>query len=218
MSFFDDKKKLLFVAVTVFLVLALIHFLPVNIPHKMVFPVASLFLFGICLQSWPIILAALFSAVGDYFGDVDNLPFQIASFAVAQCMYIGYFLSLAWKRKKAGRKVSGIWFAVVTVFAVAVYYLCADKIVPHAPEGIIRTGFYVYGALVITMMWAALMQQDWMWGIGGVLFVLSDSIIAINSFVTPVPYEGLIIMSTYYAAQILIFTRCSIERHSLAKA
>ncbi len=210
------KRKILIAALVTFLLLVLLYFLPVEVPHKMVFPMAALFIFGFFLQSWPIIVAALFSAIGDYFGDVDNLTFQIASFAVAQCMFIIYFLVRAWKRKKSGKgQVSGIWFAVVTLFAVGAYYLCASKVIPYAPAGVVRTGFYVYGGLLVTMMWSALMQKDWMWGVGAVLFVFSDCIIAINSFVSPVPNEAEIIMGTYYAAQILIFSRAASEQNKL---
>lgn len=207
----SDKRTILNASAVTFLILALIEFLPLGIPFKMVFPMVSLFVFGFFLQSWPIIVAAFFSAVGDTFGYLDNMPPQIGAFAVAQCFYIGYFLSRGLKMKKQGG-VKGIWFAFCTLLAVGVYYICCEKVIPFAPEGVIRIGFYVYGGLVITMMWSALMQKDWMWGIGGVLFVFSDAIIAINAFVTPVPHEGFIIMSTYYAAQILIFLRCALEK------
>ena len=39
---------------------------------------------------------------------------------------------------------------------------------------------------------------------GALIFILSDSCIAINKFVTPLPQAGLIIMITYIAAQYLI--------------
>ena len=80
-------------------------------------------------------------------------------------------------------------------------------IIPFAPEGVVRTGMYVYAGLITVMMWSALMQKDWMWGIGAILFVFSDSVIAINKFVSPVPDERFLIMATYYAAQLLIFVR-----------
>ena len=37
-----------------------------------------------------------------------------------------------------------------------------------------------------------------------VLFALSDSLIAINKFVQPIPYEGVLIMGSYYLAQYMI--------------
>jgi len=40
--------------------------------------------------------------------------------------------------------------------------------------------------------------------VGAVFFMLSDSLLAINRFVTPLPLSGLWVLSTYYTAQILI--------------
>ena len=40
--------------------------------------------------------------------------------------------------------------------------------------------------------------------VGALLFILSDTTLALNKFRAPVPQRDLIIMSTYYAAQFLI--------------
>jgi uncharacterized membrane protein YhhN len=40
--------------------------------------------------------------------------------------------------------------------------------------------------------------------IGSILFVLSDSALAVNKFVRALPLEGLMVMSTYIVAQLLI--------------
>ena len=40
--------------------------------------------------------------------------------------------------------------------------------------------------------------------IGSLLFVVSDTMIAINKFLVAIPYEGLLIMITYISAQYLI--------------
>ena len=40
--------------------------------------------------------------------------------------------------------------------------------------------------------------------LGAILFAISDSLIAIRKFARPVPYQHQLIMSTYYAAQMLI--------------
>jgi uncharacterized membrane protein YhhN len=39
---------------------------------------------------------------------------------------------------------------------------------------------------------------------GSLLFVCSDTMIALNRFILPLPYEGLLVMSSYIAAQYLI--------------
>jgi uncharacterized membrane protein YhhN len=41
-------------------------------------------------------------------------------------------------------------------------------------------------------------------GVGAVLFLISDSVLAIDRFKTPVPARGFLVWSTYYAGQLLI--------------
>lgn len=205
-----DKKKLLRTLVAVFAVLAVLYFLPLGIPFKKCFPIALLFGAAFWFQSWPVIAALGFSLLGDAFGDLHQFVPQMGAFAVAHCFYIGYFLSLGLKNKRAkGKPVPGWWFALATLFSVALFYFAAKKVIPCAPAGVVRTGMYVYASLITVMMWSALMQRDWMFGLGAVLFVFSDMTIAVNRFVQPVPYEKYVIMVTYYAAQLLIFLRAT---------
>lgn len=77
-------------------------------------------------------------------------------------------------------------------------------------------------ALVISTMFAAaawkyeqIQNQPAFFFIGGsFLFVLSDSILAVNKFLRPVPFSGFLVMSTYVAAQWLII-RGAITYHTL---
>lgn len=203
-----DKKNTLWTLVAIFVVLAVLYFLPVGIPFRKCFPIALLFIASFWYAPWPIVAALGFSLLGDVMGDLHQFVPQMGAFAVAHLFYIGYFLSLGLKNKRAkGAPVKGWWFALATLFAVALFYFAAEKIIPFAPAGVVRTGMYVYAGVIIVMMWSALMQRDWMWGVGAVLFVFSDMMIAVNRFVTPVPDEKYLIMVTYYAAQLLIFLR-----------
>ena len=207
-----DKKKLLWFTVAAFVLLAILYFLPFDIPFKKSFPLAILFLLSFSLQSWAIVAAMLCSLAGDVAGDLHQFVPQMGFFALAHLFFIGYFLSLALKRKRAKEApVKGWWFALVTLFAVALFYFASEKIIPQAPEGVVRTGMYVYAGLIAVMMWCALMLRDWMWGIGAVLFVISDMILATTLFVTPLPGTKYLIMVPYYAAQLLIFFRSSME-------
>ena len=208
-----DKKKLLTGTIVAFVALSILYFLPVDLSFKKSFPLALLLAASFCLQSWPIVAAMLFSLAGDVAGDLHRFLPQMGCFAVAHVFFIGYFLSLAWKRKRAKEApVKGWWFALVTLAVVALYYQASEKVIPCAPEGAVRTGMYVYAGLLVVMMWSALMLRDWMWGLGAVLFVFSDLVLAVNRFVSPVPGERFLIMVPYYAAQLLIFTRAALER------
>lgn len=70
----------------------------------------------------------------------------------------------------------------------------------------------IYTFLLMFMVWRAvarvqLFEDLWTWTKlcscgGGILFVVSDVIIGINMFVSPIPYANMLIMVTYYAAQL----------------
>ena len=208
-----EKKKILWVTVIAFVLLAVLYFLPVRIPLKLCFPLAVLLIASFSLQSWAIIVAMLCSLAGDLSGQLHQFVPQMGFFAVAHLFFIGYFLSLGLKRKRAKEDpVKGWYFALATLLAVGLFYFAAEKIIPYAPEGVVRPGVYVYAGLIAVMMWSALMQKDWMWGVGAVLFVVSDMILAFSRFVSPVPDAGFLIMVTYYAAQLLIFVRAAMEK------
>ncbi|MDQ6597861.1 lysoplasmalogenase family protein [Bacillus salipaludis] len=54
------------------------------------------------------------------------------------------------------------------------------------------------------MCWTGFLSQN-IWAIiGSILFVLSDSILSWNLFVSEIPYSDILIMTTYYTAQFLI--------------
>ena len=75
----------------------------------------------------------------------------------------------------------------------------------------IPVGLYVAViALMAAQAWGRRMQlQDsgsLLTAVGATLFMLSDSVLAIDKFVSPLPYPGLWVMASYYAAQALIVT------------
>lgn len=69
--------------------------------------------------------------------------------------------------------------------------------------------FYI--AIILTMVWAALQTKKSTVLMGAILFLLSDSILALNMFVTDIQYSTLLIMATYYSAQFM-FT-ISVPKH-----
>lgn len=88
-------------------------------------------------------------------------------------------------------------------------------------EGILIVGVPVYCTLLITMVWrsnarvSASNLPRLLCGIGGVVFMISDGIIAFDKFYNPIPNAKYLIMSTYYFAQLGI--TLSILDHELIK-
>ncbi|XP_046642216.1 lysoplasmalogenase-like protein TMEM86A [Daphnia pulicaria] len=70
----------------------------------------------------------------------------------------------------------------------------------------------IYTALLVTMAWRAaarvrFFEDLWTWTklcscVGGFFFVISDAIIGFHMFYSPIPYGQVLIMTTYYAAQL----------------
>ncbi|HEY0742356.1 MAG TPA: lysoplasmalogenase [Chryseosolibacter sp.] len=77
--------------------------------------------------------------------------------------------------------------------------------------GSLQIPVMIYAAVITTMTLTALFrygrtsnQSFWLVFAGAVLFMISDSVLAINKFLDPISNSGLIIMATYMAAQFLI--------------
>jgi uncharacterized membrane protein YhhN len=60
-------------------------------------------------------------------------------------------------------------------------------------------------------------ESFWLVFSGAVLFMASDSILAIDKFLKPVTYGGFLIMLTYIAGQYLIVTGLIRHAHPQAK-
>lgn len=208
-----DPNKVKPAAITasvVFLACALFFFSPVKLPHKITLTLASAFIASLWLCPWQISLALLFSALGDYFGSCHIFLAQMGFFAVGHVFYVWFFVH-RWLTKvepdrKLTAKVKG-QAMVYLLLVAAILFVAFTKIVPCADAGVIRIGVCVYAVLISAMLFFALMQRSSLYALGAVLFVFSDFILAWNKFVDPIQHSGLLIMTTYYLGQYLLFIR-----------
>jgi alkylglycerol monooxygenase len=159
--------------------------------------------------------ALLFSLCGDVFlmlpGDVAlwGLPpfiLGLASFLVAHLFYIAVFRQgQAWFPNRRA-----LW-AVLAVGA-----LMYAIVWPGLGDAVLKGAVAAY-VLVISLMAAQAIGRATVHGnaaarwvaVGACVFMVSDSLIAINKFVTPVALSALWILATYYCAQILIVHNAS---------
>lgn len=141
-----------------------------------------------------LVLAALvFSWLGDAAGD--PMLLKIAFFLVAQLIYVIALLPY-WRTSVVRKPVALIPYAVVVVTLVALVAASAGELlVPVA----------VYGSCVGIMAVLATGLNRTA-GLGGALFVVSDSLLAIDNFVdgAAIPAAGVWIMVTYLLAQLLL--------------
>lgn len=193
-----------------FLAFAVLFFLPISIPHKLVFPVALLFIASIGLTPWQICAALFFSALGDWFGTCSNFLGQMGSFAIAHVFYIWFFaqryLAKVEHDKKLTNKAKG-YLAMLILCLGVLLTVVFTQIVPHVPAGILKIGVSIYAVLISVMLLGGTLQRSTLYALGAVLFVFSDFILAWNKFVEPVPYRNYLVLGSYFMAQWLLFVR-----------
>jgi alkylglycerol monooxygenase len=150
----------------------------------------------------PLLLAALACSIaGDVWLMFSGFFIQgLASFLLAHVCYIALF------------KQGTPWFPSKKALLICLAYGTAMHayLLPHLGAGLqIPVAVYV---LFIALMGAQAIGRAWLqqtassrWvAVGALLFMASDSLLAINLFVAPLTLSPLWVLSTYFAAQIMI--------------
>ena len=156
-----------------------------------------------------IIAALLFSFAGDCFLMFDYIYpsffiFGLLSFLLTHVLYIFYFLKL--KESNPSIFKTNIWLLVLVLgYGFALLYL----LFPHL--GSLTLPVIVYAIIICSMLLAALHIYNSVskttacfFVTGATLFVVSDSLLAINKFMHPFNLASFLIMLTYCAAQYFI--------------
>jgi uncharacterized membrane protein YhhN len=148
-----------------------------------------------------VLTAALgLSALGDFFLALkDQSRFFVpglSAFLAAHVAYLTAFLPHA-------SSPSGLALAAIAAALVAASILLL-RIAPNL--GRLRTPVFAYFAVIMTMVAAALSirEASWTLGTGALVFALSDSLIAVRKFWTPLPFIDEAVWITYIAAQFMI--------------
>jgi len=158
------------------------------------------------LKKW-IILALLFSWTGDvllmFESTISNFfIFGLVAFLIAHIFYILFYESII---RKEGFRKNYWWFIPVIIYYIALIYILSPDL------GDMTWPVRIYGIVICYMLIQALQAgrikdpgaATLMIG-GAVLFISSDSILAINKFYEPFEFAGIAIMLTYGIAQLLI--------------
>ena len=147
-------------------------------------------------------VSLLFSSLGDVFlglGDDRWFVFGLGSFLIAHLLYIGLFVR-HWPTPFAASLKQKLLAVGLIAFSLAMFawlwpglgdmkiavaaYLCA-----LIGMGVTATFARFSGRLIVA---------------GALLFILSDSMIAVGKFKSPVAYSHYLIWATYYIAQLCI--------------
>ena len=151
------------------------------------------------------ILALAFSVIGDILlMFVEKSPhfftFGLAAFLLTHIMYVLVFLK---KRNKAIKPI-GIIILLLVYGGILFYTInsnLAEMLIP----------VFVYMLIILTMATTAYWRKgevnlssfNWVF-FGAIFFMLSDSLLAVNKFHTPLAYSEISIILTYAIAQYFI--------------
>jgi uncharacterized membrane protein YhhN len=144
-------------------------------------------------------LALAVSTVGDVLLDLDPdrlFVFGLGSFLVAHLVYISVFVRNRSRTVPLGvpRLLAA---ALVLLYSIAV----SSWLLPTLGNLIVPVAIYM--CAITAMVLSAILARfpnPWVAG-GAILFLVSDSLLAVNKFKTPIPYRDVLVWSTYYAGQ-----------------
>ncbi|WP_222842166.1 lysoplasmalogenase [Endozoicomonas montiporae] len=147
-----------------------------------------------------MLAALLFSAGGDVLlaldgGSGDLFIAGLGSFLIAQLTYAGLF----WTHRVSGTRRIGL-----AIFAFVFISVAGMVVVPYTGDMQAPVMAYIL-AIGAMLMGAALCDRPVnRLFLGALLFAVSDLVIAVNKFIMPFAWAGVVIMVTYYMAQYFI--------------
>ncbi|MFB4169676.1 lysoplasmalogenase [Virgibacillus sp. JSM 102003] len=146
---------------------------------------------------WLVLIGLFFCMLGD--GLLGKwFVIGLTAFLIGHLFYMAAFFS-CWRFSK---------FRFGTIILIILYgLLIGTKLM----DGLVTQGndtlmvpVLCYLIVISLMAWSAIMTNN-KWAItGSILFVISDSTLAWNMFISDITFSGLVIMTTYYGAQFLI--------------
>lgn len=151
------------------------------------------------------LLALVFSLLGDVLlMFVDHSPnyfmFGLVAFLLAHIFYILVFL----KHRNPYKKPFG-FIILLLLYAFGLFYFLWDGL------GKMLIPVFIYMIVILTMSISAFLRKGRVSNLsyilvflGAILFMVSDSILALNKFYIAVPFSSILIMLTYAMAQYFI--------------
>ena len=148
---------------------------------------------------WLMGMGFVMSGLGDVLLELPRTPLRfqagMGAFIFAHLCYTANFLRhFSWRPDRA------VFMGAVLCGAAAYGGFLFSYL------GAMAVPILVYFGIILIMALSTALSRDshWIAMAGAALFVLSDGLIALNMFVTPVPASDVWIMVTYYSAQALL--------------
>jgi uncharacterized membrane protein YhhN len=156
-----------------------------------------------------IILGLIFCALGDFFLRLDKINSQSDQYFLLGLVsfFLGHLLFIIAFWLDGGNGLQVTWGVLIyTYMAVYLFYILSK--IPEE-EVILRGGVVAYCIIIGTMCHRSIslsfdaypkVESTLYATYGSVLFVVSDSLLAYNRFINPVPYDFLWVLGTYFLA------------------
>jgi uncharacterized membrane protein YhhN len=145
-----------------------------------------------------IFIGLIFSAVGDVFLAISGKVFFVyglSAFALAHTMYISAFI-----RNPSIRRSRFLLILIFILYGISILYI----LLPNLGKMTLPVIAYIIVISLMGISSALGKKNHYLVIIGAILFIVSDSIIAVNMFLSKVWNSSFWIMITYYPAQFLI--------------
>lgn len=157
---------------------------------------------------YKILLALFFSTIGDILlmPNVNLFIGGILGFLVAHVFYISAFLSEERQRLNEIKR----WKKMILILGILVFASLLILLLPQLENFILKTAIIIYGSMLLALLFSSTISKpnhpksSDLIVIGAFLFMLSDSMIAINKFLIELPVSALLIMGTYTIAQAFL--------------
>ncbi len=220
------KKYVLFIflAVSVGELLSIIFYLPkVHIickPMIMISLGAYYWMNASEKRSSTVLLAVVFSCAGDIALMLESqqaifFMVGLSAFLLSHIMYI-----LSYRQHQHQETADGLQGVQKARLSFPIILAGSGLVVIIYPNlGVLKFPVMLYAFVLVVMVLNALFRYGrtstesfWLVFFGALLFMISDSLLAVNKFLQPVWQSGLLIMSTYIMAQFLLIE--GLLRHS----
>ncbi len=172
----------------------------------------ALYMVSVTKRNAWYMLALIFSFLGDVFLLFEGVQFFIiglVSFLIAHILFIK--IVVGWLQKSSFQHKILAFIPFVITFLALIFLLkdsLNELLIPVVVYGITIS---LFGAIsLLNYLNSKSIKALWMF-LGAVVFISSDSILAINKFYVPKEIFDLLIMVTYIVAQYLIFRSMVLE-------
>ncbi|MEK4228129.1 lysoplasmalogenase [Solibacillus sp. FSL H8-0538] len=142
-----------------------------------------------------VCIGLIFCAIGDY--TLQWFIIGLISFLIGHIFYIFAFRTTNESHVPGAVKIGLLLYGAFMIVWIAGTLFKNE-------ETVLGVAVCCYIAVILTMGWTAFRTGSRFAIIGAMLFISSDSVLAINKFIVDVPFSHELIMFTYYGAQLFI--------------